>query len=184
MLASVNKMPSGPFAPASPASESRHLQTAPGNGIDVCPRYPVGLRLFLNWGGAERYRSATDVSAEGIFVESPDQAPIGSMTQLRTTLPGGTKISALCRVERVVSEEDATFCGGLPGMGLRFVAMDESLEVAWESYLGHLRDGTLPEPADLERTEHNRPAPVQLTRRTQPRRARVPELQRHNQKQP
>lgn len=162
--------PGGPFAPASDEGEARHMQVAPGNGIEVCPRYPVGLRLFMKWGDEERYRSATDVSREGMFVESPDQADEGILVQVRTTLPGGYELSALCRVERIVSGEDAVFCGGLPGMGLRFLAKGEGLDEAWEAYLTHLKEGTLPEPVDLERSEHNRPAPVQLTRRTQPRR--------------
>lgn len=171
MFATLDKTPTGPFTSAQPSHEARHLQVAPGNGVEVCPRYPVGLRLFLKWDGTERYRSATDVSVEGMFVESPDQAPMGTMIQVRTTLPGGSRVSALCTVERCVSAEDAVFCGGLPGMGLRFVAMDDVLEAAWAVYLQHLRDGTLPEPVDLERTEHNRPEAVKLTRRVQPRRS-------------
>jgi hypothetical protein len=170
MHLTLHHSPVGPFTPGEPGSEARHMQVAPGNGIEVCPRYPVGLRLFMKWGDEERYRSATDVSREGMFVESPDQAAVESMLQVRTTLPGGLEFSALCAVERVVTAGDAAFCGGLPGMGLRFLAMGEGLEDSWEEYLTHLKDGTLPEPVDLERSEHNRPAPVKLTRRTQPRR--------------
>ena len=160
-----------PFSPKDEANEPRLMQVAPGNGVEVCPRYPVGLRLFMKWGEEERYRSATDVSREGMFVESPDQAPVGGLVQLRTTLPGGHDLAVLCKVERVVTGEDTIIGGGLPGMGLRFLAMSEVLEDAWEEYLKHLKDGTLPEPVDLERSEHNRPAPVKLTRRTQPRRS-------------
>ena len=161
----------GPFSPVRADGEARHMQVAPGNGVEVCPRYPVGLRLFMKWEGEERYRSATDVSREGMFVESPDQAADDGLVHVRTTLPGGYSLSALCRVDRVVTTEDAVFCGGLPGMGLRFLAMDDGLEDAWDEYLTHLEEGTLPEPVDIERSEHNRPAPVKLTRRTQPRRS-------------
>ncbi len=171
MHLTLHLSPTGPFTPGEHMSEARHMQVAPGNGVEVCPRYPVGLRLFMKWGEEERYRSATDVSREGMFVESPDQAEIQSMLQIRTTLPGGYAFSALCSVERVVTAEDAAFCGGLPGMGLRFLAMGEGLEDSWDAYLTHLKEGTLPEPVDLERKEHNRPAPVKLTRRTQPRRS-------------
>jgi hypothetical protein len=171
MFVTIYLSPAGPFAPGQPEDEARHMQVAPGNGIEVCPRYPVGLRLFMKWDGEERYRSATDVSREGMFVESPDQAEVNALIQVRTTLPGGFDLSALCGVERVVTAEDAVFCGGLPGMGLRFLAMGVGLEESWDAYLTHLKDGTLPEPVDLERSEHNRPAPVKLTRRTQPRRS-------------
>ncbi|MEE2829290.1 MAG: PilZ domain-containing protein [Myxococcota bacterium] len=171
MLAHVEKQPVGPFAPAQRVAESTHLQVAPGNGVQPCPRYPVGLGLFLRWDGEERYRSAVDVSAEGLFVESPDQAPLGRMIHLRTRLPGGQSFEVLCRIERVVSTEEAAFCGGLPGMGLRFVLMGPALEARWEEYLDQLRKGTLPQPVDLERSEHLRPAPVELTRRVEPRRA-------------
>ncbi len=158
-----------PVAPRSQASadEPHHLQIAPGNGVEPSPRYPVNLALTLRWGEKDRRRTAVDVSSEGLFVESPDYVSAGELVQLVVRLPAGEVVRALCTVERVVMAEEAAFCGGMPGMGLRFFMMDTSLHEAWSVYLTQLATGTLPEPPDPDRSEHIAEAPlIKLTRRT------------------
>ncbi len=159
-----------PRSGAAP-SEPHHLQIAPGNGVVPCERYPVDLPVTVRWSGQDRRRSAVDVSEEGIYVESPDQAPAGELIQIVAVLPGGAVLRGLCTVERAVSPDEAAFCGGMPGMGLRFFLMDGGLKVKWSRYLEQLQTGTLPEPPDEERPEHCKedPAAIQLTRRRQPR---------------
>jgi hypothetical protein len=157
---------------AALVSEPHHLQIAPGNGVVPCGRYPVNLAVTVRWGGRDRRRSAVDVSAEGMFVESPDQPPPGQLIQIVAVLPGGTVMRGLCAVERAVSPDEATFCGGMPGIGLRFLLMDGGLEKRWSAYLHQLYAGTLPEPEDeLDRPEHriDDPSAIKLTRRRQPR---------------
>ena len=153
------------------ADEPHHLQIAPGNGVVPCPRYPVDLPLTLRWAEKDRRRTAVDVSEEGLFVESPDHVQAGELIQLVVRLPAGDVVRALCTVERVVMAEEAAFCGGMPGMGLRFFMMDSALKTSWSIYLEQLRTGTLPEPPDPDRSEHVREAPlIKLTRRTNNRR--------------
>lgn len=150
----------------APVDEPHHLQIAPGNGVVPCPRYPVDLSLTLRWDEKDRRRTAVDVSAEGLFVESPDHVQAGELVQLVVRLPGGDVVRALCTVERVVMAEEAAFCGGMPGMGLRFFMMDSTLHQSWSVYLERLATGTLPEPDDLDRSEHIKEAPLlKLTRR-------------------
>jgi len=174
-LAPVPEPPSDPVAsgawPSAVQEEPWHLQVAPGNGIVVCERYPVNLPVTVRWAGVDRRRSAVDVSEEGVFVESPDQAPAGELVQIVAVLPGGTVLRGLCTVERAVSPDEASFCGGMPGMGLRFFLMDGGLKKRWSEYLGHLQAGTLPQPVDEERSEHHKDDPdaIQLTRRRQAR---------------
>lgn len=171
-LASVEVPPEAPAArTGAEVSEPVHLQIAPGNGIVVCDRYPVNLPVTVRWGGRDRRRSAVDVSEEGIFVESPDQASAGELIQIVAVLPGGAVLRGLCNVERAVSPDEAAFCGGMPGMGLRFFLMDGGLKQRWSEYLRQLQDGTLPQPIDEERTEHYKDDPdaIQLTRRRQAR---------------
>lgn len=154
------------------ADEPHHLQIAPGNGVVPCPRYPVDLPVTLRWGERDRRRTVVDVSDEGLFVESPDHLPAGELTQLVARLPGGPTVRALCVVERVVMAEEAAFCGGMPGMGLRFLMMDAGIREAWSVYLTQLKEGTLPEPPDPDRSEHVREVSLLvLTRRKDPRRA-------------
>jgi uncharacterized protein (TIGR02266 family) len=160
-----------PARSGADVDEAHNLQIAPGNGVVPCDRYPVDLPVTLRWNDRDRRRTAVDVSEEGLFVESPDHVAAGELVQLVVGLPGGETIRALCTVERVVMAEEASFCGGMPGMGLRFFLMDSSLRTAWSTYLEQLRTGTVPEPADPDRSEHVKDVPlIQLTRRNNNRR--------------
>lgn len=158
--------PEPPVRSGATTDEPYHLQVAPGNGVAPCARYPVDLHVTLRWAGRDRRRTAVDVSAEGLFVESPDHVAAGELIQIVSVLPGGPVLRGLCTVERVVSPGEAAFCGGMPGMGLRFFLMDSSLKAKWAMYVHQLAAGTLPEPADPERREHMPDVPrVTLTRR-------------------
>lgn len=152
-----------------PANEARHLQWAPGRK-EPAPRFPINLQVILRWGGVDRRRTAVDISDEGMFVESPDHQPVGEMVQISLRLRSGDGVRLLCSVERVVSPEEAAFCGGMPGMGLRFFLMDARLKETWRAYLHELETGNAPMPPDPDRCEHLKDAPRKLTRREQPRR--------------
>ncbi len=152
-----------------PANEPRHLQWAPGRK-EPQPRFPINLQVALRWGGVDRRRTAVDISDEGMFVESPDHQPVGEMVQLNLRLGTGDGVRLLCSVERVVTPDEAAFCGGMPGMGLRFFLMDARLQQTWRDYLVQLESGKAPMAPDPERSEHLKDAPRKLTRREQPRR--------------
>ncbi len=92
------------------------------------------------------------------------------MVQMVVRLPRGDTLRVLCSVERVIAPEEAAFCGGMPGMGLRFFLMDARMRSSWEGYLDDLARGASPFAPDPERTEHLGEVPLELTRRRAPRR--------------
>lgn len=160
--------------PAAADRRSEHdvqnLQFAPGNDVEsVCAPLPSTLSVCLRYGGRDHRRSAIDISVEGMFVESPDSLPPGELVQVLIALPEGNPLRALTTVERVVTPEEAVFCGGMPGMGLRFFMMDTRLRKRWEDYLDGVRTGATPKDPDPKATEHRVDPPVKLTRREQPR---------------
>lgn len=152
-----------------PEDEPRHLQVAPGPKMEPAPRYGVHLPVTLCWGGLDRRRTAVDVSKEGLFVETPDYRAVGDMVQLVIRLPQGDTLRVLCSVERVIAPEEAAFCGGMPGMGMRFFLMDSRMRTGWESYLDDVARGNDPFAPDPELPEHLGEVPLELTRRRAPR---------------
>jgi len=160
--------------PAAAARTSEHdvqnLQFAPGNDVEtICSPFPACLPVCLRYDGRDHRRSAIDISAEGMFVESPDHLPPGELVQVLIALPEGNPLRALTTVERVVSPDEAAFCGGMPGMGLRFFMMDTRLRKRWEDYLEGVKAGTKPVEPDPEALEHRVDDPVKLSRRIAPR---------------
>ena len=136
-------------------AEVRNLQFAPGNnprGLKTI--YPSSISVCVRLAGRDRRRSAIDVSAEGVFVESPDHLPPGELVQVLIVLPAGFTMRALATVERVVTPDEAAFCGGMPGMGLRFFMMDARLKERWSGYLQSVAQGADPLPADPAAVEH------------------------------
>jgi len=153
-------------------AEVRNLQFAPGNSPSS-PRilrsiYPSSIAVCVRLAGKDRRRSAIDVSVEGLFVESPDHLPPGELVQVLLVLPTDITIRALATVERVVTPDEASFCGGMPGMGLRFFMMDDRLKKRWREYLQELSQSSAPLPADPVALEH-RPTERGESRREQPR---------------
>ena len=149
-------------------ADVRNIQLAPGNDASTqrAP-YPSSLRVCIRHAGRDRRRSAVDVSEDGMFVESPDNVTPGEAVQIVIAMPEERTIRALATVERVVTPEEASFCGGMPGMGLRFLMMDRCLGDWWNAYLEQLAETTRrkqPDPAALE--HRGEPAG---TRRVEPR---------------
>jgi uncharacterized protein (TIGR02266 family) len=87
--------------------DRREFKRAPMSG---------GVKLF-SW-GTLKPAEAAQISANGIFVRTPEVLPEGTMVTLRLALPGLHRaITVLGRVVRTVK-------GGLfaaPGMGIRFL---------------------------------------------------------------
>ncbi len=151
---------------------STNIQRAPDNEGPVAS-YRVGLSTVLRFGGRDRPRTATAASHGGIFVESPDALPIGELVLALITLgKGDGEIRALMTVERVVLPAESAFCGGLPGMGLRFFLTDDMLRRRWSKYVDRLDAAGNPRLVDPRAIEHRR-GPLRLPgnpRRTAPRR--------------
>ena len=148
----------------------QNLQFAPGNDVEtICSPLPSTLSVCLRFNGRDHRRSAIDISVEGMFVESPDHLPPGELVQVLIALPEGNPLRALTTVERVVTPEEAAFCGGMPGMGLRFFMMDTRLRKRWEDYLDGVREEAVPKEPDPEAREHRVETPLELTRRVAPR---------------
>ena len=155
-----------PAAERGTEHDVQNLQFAPGNDVEtICSPLPTTLSVCLRYNGRDHRRSAIDISVEGMFVESPDHLPPGELVQVLIALPDGNPLRALTTVERVVPPEEAAFCGGMPGMGLRFFMMDTRLRSRWEDYLEAVRTGATPKQPDPKATEHRVEDPVQLSRR-------------------
>ena len=140
---------------------STHIQIAPDTEGPV-PSYRVGLSTVLRFGGRDKPRTATAASQGGIFVESPDSLPLGELILAMISLGGGLgTIRALMTVERVILPAEAVFCGGLPGMGLRFFLTDDQLRRRWTEYVERLEQASTPRLVDPRAIEHRR-GPLKL----------------------
>jgi Tfp pilus assembly protein PilZ len=86
------------------------------------PRVPLTVKVQLFFRGSEIQAYSTDISTTGIFVETPNPLPVGSVVLLGFTLAAGTRktIQAEGRVVQVRTAEAATAQGVLPGMGIMF----------------------------------------------------------------
>jgi uncharacterized protein (TIGR02266 family) len=147
----------------------RNLQFAPGNAaLHHRTTYPASISVCVRFGGRDRRRSAIDVSVEGMFVESPDHLGPGELVQVLVAMPQDRTLRALATVERVVTPDEAAFCGGMPGMGLRFFLMDARLQARWAAYLVEVAKGALPKKPDPKAIEH-RQEELDPSRRAQPR---------------
>ncbi len=143
-----------------------NVQVAPDDGSEECARFEVELDVLLRHDGVDRPRVAVSVSSGGVFAESVDHLPIGELVQLVAAIPGGA-MTALATVERVVLSEEAAFVGGIPGLGLRFFLMDDSLQVRWDEYLVGVNIKQVALPGDPDAAEHRRDVPLLLSRRSQ-----------------
>ena len=149
-------------------ADVRNIQLAPGNDASTqrAP-YPSSLRVCVRHAGRDRRRSAVDVSEDGMFVESPDHVPPGEAVQIVIAMPEERNIRVLATVDRVVTPEEAAFCGGMPGMGLRFLMMSRRLSECWNTYLEQLAATTNPKRPDPAALEHR--AEPEGSRRVAPR---------------
>ena len=150
---------------------STNIQRAPDDEGPVAS-FRVRLSTVLRLGGRDRPRTATAASVGGIFVESPDALPIGELVLALVDLGGGRELRALMTVERVVLPAESAFCGGLPGMGLRFFLTDDLLRRRWTAYVQGLAAADTPRLVDPRAIEHRR-GPLKLPgppRRAAPRR--------------
>jgi hypothetical protein len=151
--------------------DSGFLQMAPRPAVE--PSWTVALQLptLLRFGGQDRRRTVICASREGVFVDSPDHASLGDLVQLVLLAGDGGPLRVLASVERIVLAEEAAFCGGPPGMGLRFVLLDRRLAERWGEFLDAVRErGAEPSLSPPDAVEHARPVPMQLTRREHTRR--------------
>jgi len=141
-----------------------NIQVAPDDGSEQCSRFGVELDVLLRYRGVDRPRVVVNASGEGVFAESIDHFPIGELVQLVLMLPDEA-LRVLATVERIVLSEEASFVGGLPGLGLRFFLMDTELRARWEAYLLRAQTDGEALPPDPEAAEHRRDEMLMLSRR-------------------
>jgi uncharacterized protein (TIGR02266 family) len=140
---------------------STNIQVPPSTDAPVAS-YRVALSTVLRFAGRDRQRTATAASLGGIFIESPDSLPIGELVLALVSLPeGGGTLRALMTVERVILPEESAFCGGLPGMGLRFFLTDAALRRPWSDYISDMEKALAPRLVDPRAIEHRR-GPLRL----------------------
>lgn len=90
-------------------------------------RHPrVAMRVWTEERVGERldFHNCSNVSAEGIFVETPDPYPLGTRMQLQFNLPGVH--DPLAVQAQVVSVVDADQGEAIMGNGFAFLALTEA----------------------------------------------------------
>jgi len=90
------------------------------------PRVPVKFKVDWKSEGNFLFENATNISEHGIFVETKEMLPMGTLISLQFTLPDTTKkIDVLGKVawlNPLRAKQDANYN---PGMGIRFENLTE-----------------------------------------------------------
>ncbi len=97
----------------------------PGSERRRHARTPVTLLVQYRFDTLEDFVAeyATNLSPEGMFLQTESPSPVGSLLHVQFSLKDGSKlIEGLARVARVSPGGD----GSAPGMGVEFVQFDET----------------------------------------------------------
>jgi uncharacterized protein (TIGR02266 family) len=81
-------------------------------------RVPLKLKVDYHYEGNFLYEYATDISHNGIFIESKDPLPIGTQVTLQFSVPEQKKPMELSGTVMWVNSKDANTKN--PGMGVQF----------------------------------------------------------------
>lgn len=88
-------------------------------------RYPLQIQVDYALDEAADVLYSTDISEQGIFLETACPYPVDTKLTLHFNLPGSTRlITVVAEVARVVRESGESDGWTVPGMGLRFMAIE------------------------------------------------------------
>jgi molecular chaperone DnaK len=120
-----------PLALIGPGHSAR--QTAVGTGpsptgdkVRAEPRSTVELPLHVRREGVGDFidAKATDVSANGLFIEMPRPFPVGTLLDLEIDL-GTSWTAAMVEVVRIIDAAAHSQTGKAPGCGVKFLQIDD-----------------------------------------------------------
>ncbi|MBM4778127.1 MAG: TIGR02266 family protein [Archangiaceae bacterium] len=107
-------------------------------------RKAVGLLVKLSYTGVDEFaqRYATNLSDGGMFIRSRDPKPVGTELKFRVEIANGQRVMQGSAIVRWVRGADDP--AGAPGMGVQFVALDESSKVLVERMLASTQSAKPP----------------------------------------
>ncbi|MBL8938557.1 MAG: TIGR02266 family protein [Archangium sp.] len=107
-------------------------------------RKAVGLLVKLSYTGVDEFaqRYATNLSDGGMFIRSRDPKPVGTELKFRVEIANGQRVMQGSAIVRWVRGPDDP--AGAPGMGVQFVALDESSKVLVERMLASTQSAKPP----------------------------------------
>ncbi|MER2562065.1 MAG: TIGR02266 family protein [Myxococcaceae bacterium] len=125
-------------------------------------RKAVGLLVKLSYTGVDEFaqRYATNLSDGGMFIRSRDPKPVGTELKFRVEIANGQRVMQGSAIVRWVRGPDDP--AGAPGMGVQFVALDESSKVLVDRMLLSSQSAKPPAiaPAIAPATPAPRPPPI------------------------
>ncbi len=107
-------------------------------------RKAVGLLVKLSYTGVDEFaqRYATNLSDGGMFIRSRDPKPVGTELKFRVEIANGQRVMQGSAIVRWVRGPDDP--AGAPGMGVQFVALDESSKVLVDRMLASTQSAKPP----------------------------------------
>ena len=127
--------PASGAATAGPASDPAVIGSERRHERHPYPR-PVRLRL-ATWQQFETLH-ARDISSGGMFVRTSAAFTVGARLELKLVLPDRREVSLGAEVVHVISAAREV-AGAMPGIGVRFLPMDEAAGAALEEIVAHAR---------------------------------------------
>ena len=132
--------PAATGAPAGPDPAATGATAPPAAGERRHERHlyarPVKLRLST-WEQFETLH-ARNISSGGMFVRSTAAFAVGARLELNLVLPDRREVSLAAEVVHVIPAERAA-AGAMPGIGVRFLPMDQAARAALEEIVAHAR---------------------------------------------
>jgi Tfp pilus assembly protein PilZ len=105
-----------------------------------------------------------NISAGGIFIQTPEALPVGMPVAVNLARPGWTKVLRVSgRVVWAMAERTAAKKGTLPGMRIRFDALPKSTASDLMVLLKELGAPATPLPATVPEEEEQPPPPAHIT---------------------
>jgi CheY-like chemotaxis protein len=95
------------------------------------------------------YAESEDLSRRGMFVRTDELLPVGAVTEIVITLPGGLDFHVIARVAHLLSPSAARALGRHVGMGFEFLEGDSEGREALVDYLDDLLEEMTPPPQPM-----------------------------------
>ena len=129
--------------------------------IRLDPRQPIDTNVRVSCASWQQFVDlyTKDISRGGMFVATATPAPLLSAVEIEIMTPGAeTCVQINAVVAHIVSTERAQRRGGCPGMGLRFISLDDTQTQAIQELLDRARSTHLDDDADIAGATEENPA--------------------------
>jgi uncharacterized protein (TIGR02266 family) len=108
------------------------------------PRKLICIPIFFSEEGKNLFKVdySTDLSEGGVLIQTPEPLPVGTRVDIKFRLPGGIKLIET-KGEVVWSHKkisDETSLDLVPGMGVKFLNLDEKSKKYIETFIKNERE--------------------------------------------